>query len=121
MMNELKDLLNKGRNIATTHTLFHLFDQEIIDLCYSQGYILIMDEVTDVIEPFHIKPMDLQILLENFVTIDDNQMVRWREDKMDYNVSKKVLLDKQDILTTNDDFKEVYTLDEEILRRIKVN
>ena len=52
MMSELKDLLNKGRNIATTHTLFHLFDQEIIDLCYSQGYILIMDEVTDVIEPF---------------------------------------------------------------------
>ena len=81
----IKDLLNKGKNIATTHTLFHLFDQEIIDLCYSQGYVLIMDEVTDVIEPFHIKPMDLQILLENFVTIDDKQMVRWREDKMDYN------------------------------------
>jgi len=81
----IKDLLNKGKNIATTHTLFHLFDQEIIDLCYSQGYILIMDEVTEVIEPFHIKPMDLQILLDNFVTIDDKQMVRWREDKMDYN------------------------------------
>ena len=81
----IKDLLNKGKNIATTHTLFHLFDQEIIDLCYSQGYILIMDEVTEVIEPFHIKPMDLQILLDNFVTIDDKQMVKWREDKMDYN------------------------------------
>lgn len=83
----IKDLLNKGKNIATTHTLFHLFDQEIIDLCYSQGYILIMDEVTDVVEPLHIKPMDLEILLKEFVVIDDKQMVRWREDKMDYNAN----------------------------------
>ena len=44
-----------------------------------------MDEVTDVIEPLHIKPMDLDVLLKEFVTIDDKQMVRWREDKMDYN------------------------------------
>ena len=27
----IKDLLNKGYNIVTTHTLFHLFDDEIID------------------------------------------------------------------------------------------
>lgn len=80
----IKDLLNKGKNIATTHTLFHLFDQEIIDLCYSQGYVLIMDEVTDVIEPLHIKPMDLDTLLEKYIYVDDNCLVRWREDKMDY-------------------------------------
>jgi len=61
----LKDLLNSGHNIATTHVLFHLFDDEIIDLCYSQGYILIMDEVTDVIEPYNIHKDDLQILLNN--------------------------------------------------------
>jgi len=83
----IKDLLNKGKNIATTHTLFHLFDQEIIDLCYSQGYVLIMDEVTDVVEPLHIKPMDLEVLLKDFVIVDDKQMVRWREDKMDYDIN----------------------------------
>ena len=49
-----KELLNKGTNIATTHALFHLFDDEIIDLCYSQNYTLIMDEVTDVVEPYFI-------------------------------------------------------------------
>jgi hypothetical protein len=46
-----------------------------------------MDEVTDVIEPLHIKPMDLEVLLKEFVTIDDNKMVRWREDKMDYDIN----------------------------------
>ena len=54
----IKDLLNKGFNIATTHSLFHMFDDEIIDLCYSQGYILIMDEVTDAIEPYYIGETD---------------------------------------------------------------
>ena len=74
----LKDLLNKGHNIVTTHVLFHLFDDEIIDLCYSQGYILIMDEVTDVIEPYNINKDDLQILLDNFVNIKENKMLEWR-------------------------------------------
>lgn len=84
----LKDLLNKGFNIATTHTLFHLFDDEIIDLCYSQGYILIMDEVTDVIEPYYIGETDLEILLNNFVTVDEEtSLLRWREDKIDYGSS----------------------------------
>ena len=69
----LKDLLNKGTNIATTHALFHLFDDEIIDLCYSQNYTLIMDEVTEVIEPYYIEKTDLELLLENLVTVNENQ------------------------------------------------
>ena len=84
----IKDLLNKGRNIATTHTLFHLFDDEIIDLCYSQGYILIMDEVTDVIDTYYIGEKDRIILLNNFVTIDESTgLLHWRDDQMDYGSS----------------------------------
>lgn len=84
----IKDLLNKGRNIATTHTLFHLFDDEIIDLCYSQGYILIMDEVTDVIDTYYIGEKDRIILLNNFVTVDETTgLLRWRDDQMDYGSS----------------------------------
>lgn len=84
----IKYLLNKGNNIATTHTLFHLFDDEIIDLCYSQGYILIMDEVTDVIDTYYIGEKDRIILLNNFVTIDETTgLLRWRDDQMDYGSS----------------------------------
>ena len=81
----IKDLLNKGYNIVTTHTLFHLFDDEIIDLCYSQGYILIMDEVTDVIDTYYIGEKDLELLLNNFVTVDeDTGLLKWRDDQQNY-------------------------------------
>lgn len=83
-----KDLLNKGTNIATTHALFHLFDDEIIDLCYSQNYTLIMDEVTDVVEPYYIEKTDLELLLENLVTVEENGLLKWRTDQLNYNGSK---------------------------------
>lgn len=79
-----KDLLNKGTNIATTHALFHLFDDEIIDLCYSQNYTLIMDEVTDVVDTYSIKQTDLDLLLENLVTVDENGLLKWRDDQQEY-------------------------------------
>lgn len=47
---DLKTLLQEGRNIATTHELFKLIDEESRDLIKAQGYILIMDEVMEVIE-----------------------------------------------------------------------
>ena len=81
----LKDYLNKGRNIATTHALFHHFDDEIIDLCYSQNYVLFMDEVTDVISPYSIDEKDKKILLDEFVTVnEETNMLKWREDAVDY-------------------------------------
>lgn len=81
---DLKKLLNEGQNIATTHVLFHLFDDEIIDLCYSQGYILIMDEVTDVIEPHPMDKRDLQMLLDHCVSIKDNGLLEWIGDESYY-------------------------------------
>lgn len=85
-MVHLKELLNKGRNIATTHALFHYFDDEVIDLCYSQGYILFMDEVTDVVEHYTIDEKDMQILLNEFALVDKKTgVLKWRGDVDDYN------------------------------------
>lgn len=82
----LKDLLNKGKNIATTHALFHHFDDEVIDLCYSQNYVLFMDEVTDVIEPYSIEKTDLEILLDKFAKVNkETGLLEWREGEDDYN------------------------------------
>ena len=87
----LKDLLNKRKNIATTHALFHLFDDEIIDLCYSQGYVLIMDEVTDVIESYNIGSSDLKVLLDRFVTVNEDGLMVWREDQEEYQGEKFII------------------------------
>ena len=82
----LKDLLNKGKNIATTHALFHHFDDEVIDLCYSQNYVLFMDEVTDVIEPYSIEKTDLEILLDRFAIVNpETGIIEWRAGQDDYN------------------------------------
>ena len=81
---DLKILLNRGENIVTTHALFHLFDEEVIDLCYNQGYVLIMDEVTDVIEPFKLTRQDRDILFEKYLDVREDGILTWRKGEEDY-------------------------------------
>lgn len=74
----LKKLLNNGENIVTTHALFHYFDDEVIDLCYSQGYILFMDEVTNVVDTYAMDEKDVKALLKHYVTVEkDTGILRW--------------------------------------------
>ena len=68
----IKDLINRGENIVSTHALFKRFDLEIIDLCRAKNYILIMDEVTSVVEKYEISKIDFEMLKEKFVSVDDN-------------------------------------------------
>ena len=81
-INGIKILFKKGENIVSTHSLFSLFDEEIIDLAYNNNYVLIMDEVANVIEPFDITKDDLATLLEKYVHIQDGHSLVW--DAKDY-------------------------------------
>lgn len=84
-LSDIHYLLSKGRNIATTHVLFSMFTAEIIDICRSQGYVLIMDEVANVITEYQIKDDDRKNLLENYVSVDKKTgLLRWRDDVADY-------------------------------------
>lgn len=86
--NGIKKLFKDQRNIVTTHALFQLFDVEMIEYCRQYGYILILDEVTNVAEPYEdLRPADLEVMLENFVEVD-NHMLKWRKDKAGYNGEK---------------------------------
>lgn len=81
----LKRLLNRGENIVTTHSLFHLFDQGTIDLIANQDYTLIMDEVTDVIQICSITTPDRQTLFERYLEEPiDGEPLKWKESKADY-------------------------------------
>jgi hypothetical protein len=73
----IKYLFDKKFNIVSTHALFSLFDEEIVDLAYANNYTLIMDEVADVIEPYDISKSDLHTILEKYATIDDNGLLNW--------------------------------------------
>lgn len=92
---DIRFLLSKGRNIATTHVLFSMFTAEIIDICKSQGYTLIMDEVANVITEYKIGSEDRATLLEKYAYIEKGTgIIRWREDMAGY-VDEKYLAEKR--------------------------
>lgn len=81
----IKELINRGDNIVSTHALFQKFDLEVIDLCRAKNYTLIMDEVTDVISKYEISDDDFKILKRDFVSIDeDTGLLQWRDKKKNY-------------------------------------
>lgn len=81
----LKELINRGDNIVSTHALFQKFDLELIDLCRAKNYTLVMDEVTDVIETYSISKDDFKILQEKFVDINENTgLIKWRNPNDSY-------------------------------------
>ena len=74
----IKDLINRGENIVSTHALFKKFDLEVIDLCRAKNYTLIMDEVTSVVEKYDVSKTDFEILKEKFVSIDEETgLLKW--------------------------------------------
>lgn len=73
----IKSLFEKGFNIVSTHALFRLFDEEIMDLAYANNYILIMDEVADVIEPLDISKDDLETIIEKYAKVGEGNLLEW--------------------------------------------
>ena len=51
-------LLRTGKNIATTHSLFVTFTDETKQLIEEKGYILILDEVVDILNMSDIRRND---------------------------------------------------------------
>ena len=80
---DIKRLIRQGKNIASTHALFSHFDFEIVALMQENNYVLIMDEVADVVHPHPISKMDRELLLA-LTTIDEDKLLRWNEDQEEY-------------------------------------
>lgn len=75
----IKYLFRHGKNVVSTHALFHYFDQETVDLAYNNNYILIMDEVADVVDDLDITQKDLDVILEKFADINDKHLLKWKD------------------------------------------
>lgn len=84
-LRDIKKLLARGENIVSTHALFRLFTNEIVDICRAMNYTLIMDEVADVVEPYTISEDDIDIILRDLAYVDpEDNLLRWRDDKVEY-------------------------------------
>ena len=73
----IKELFERGVNIVSTHSLLREFDEEIIDLAYNGNYILVMDEVADVISRYGISRYDLETILRDYTEVVDGHLLRW--------------------------------------------
>jgi len=85
-LESLKKLIANGEDIATTHSLFSMADDELIDLLKWENHTLIVDEVMDVISVLQgLRKDDIPVLLDSgLVTISEVNRVIWKADpKMD--------------------------------------
>lgn len=81
-LQSLKRLIANGYNIATTHSLFSLADEELMDLLRWESYTLIVDEVMDVISILQsLKKDDIPVMLKSgLIEISDKNQVIWKAD-----------------------------------------
>ncbi|CAH0149464.1 hypothetical protein [Peribacillus sp. Bi134] len=79
-LEDIKRLIADGENIVSTHSLFKRVDSEVIDLLEMENYILILDEVMDVIEQVKISKDDLKMLIQNkVIEVDKKGIVSWAQ------------------------------------------
>lgn len=74
----LKELLGKGENIASTHQLFKCLDEECKGTILFSEYTLILDECLDVIDRVSVKPSDLKLLIDKgLIEVGSDNYVKW--------------------------------------------
>jgi len=78
-------LLKEKKNVVSTHSLFSMSNEETKELIYSNDYILILDEVMDVVKQVELKEHDLESLtLLGFIQVDDKTgLITWSHDKQE--------------------------------------
>ena len=77
---DFEKLIKQSKNIVCTHKLFSLFTPECINIAKFNNYILIMDEVANVVEKLNINKDDLNDILNvsKYAHVDEKtHMVVW--------------------------------------------
>ena len=75
----LKFKMRTKRNIAMTHALFYLMDQEVLSLAKENGYSLIVDESIDVIEKIPTSAKDFDLIVQKMTNEGDGGRLSWKD------------------------------------------
>lgn len=76
----LYHLVKAGMDIVTTHSLFQNITKETLEALWDKEYILILDEVMDVVEPLQLSKGDVQMLINaKAISVNDKGFVAWND------------------------------------------
>lgn len=75
----LKLKMRAKRNLAMTHALFYLMDQEVLQLAKENGYSLVVDESIDVIEKISTSSKDFDLIVQKMTKEDENGRLSWTD------------------------------------------
>lgn len=96
----LKSLVN-GENIVTTHSLFSYFSANTMKVCRQQNYILILDEVCEIIQQYDKGVDDADIFLQTCVKVEEDGRLVWiRENYEDRSHHNETYLEEQALCET---------------------
>lgn len=101
-MRDLLQLVREGRNIASTHALFTNISDELIELIRANNYILILDEVMNVV---------------NKVDMYSDNIKLSDEQRDEYNKQDIDTLIRQGIISIAEDGRVVWTSDDNVLNK----
>lgn len=74
---DIKKLFKENKDIVSTHALFIHFDDEIVNLVRDRNYILVMDEVANVIKQLEITKEDSDTLIEKYIYVNEDGLIKW--------------------------------------------
>ena len=84
-LDNFNSLILKEKNIVSTHSLFRMITDETRNLIKSNDYILILDEVMDVLEQVVLKKNDVSSMKTlNLIDITEKGLISWNKDKDNY-------------------------------------
>lgn len=77
---ELKQHMRHGKNVAATHSLFYLMDEEALNLVREKHYSLVIDESIQVIERLNITDKDFELIIGLLAEEDKHGIIHWKDE-----------------------------------------
>ena len=76
----IQELIAAGENIVTTHSLFTSYTEKTLEMIRDQGYVLVLDEVVDVMKQADVTRSDLDLLRNGGAIEEFDDRIEWTDD-----------------------------------------
>lgn len=120
-LTDFNKMIADGKNICSTHALFKYANKETYqNLLLDGNYVLILDEVVDVVEPMKITKSDREMLLDaNRIKIQEDGKVVWIDEEYNGNLNEyRRQIENGDVYLMNDTLF-LWTFPAEIMKLFK--